>query len=115
MKTRAITGFFFIAVLIGTVLSEPYVFVVSFGAVGCLCIAEFYSMVKNRDTSPASLLGTVTGILMLGAVGLFYLDLISEQTLLYVALPNFFVYICALFRGTERAIQDLASLLCGHI
>ncbi|HLS96670.1 MAG TPA: phosphatidate cytidylyltransferase [Sphingobacterium sp.] len=115
MKTRAITGFFFIAVLIGTVLSGPYVFVFSFVAVGGLCIAEFYSMVKNRDTNPASLLGTVTGILMLGAVGLFYLDLISQQTLLYVALPTFIVYICALFRGTERPIQDVAYLLFGHI
>ncbi|MBS1527207.1 MAG: phosphatidate cytidylyltransferase [Bacteroidetes bacterium] len=64
MKTRAITGFFFVIVMIGSVLLGPVVFTVFYLLLSALSLFEFYRLIKQNDIQPAVILGMISGILL---------------------------------------------------
>jgi phosphatidate cytidylyltransferase len=49
MKTRAITGFFFVIVMLASVLTGAYTFTIFFLVLSVLCLNEFYTLVKSSD------------------------------------------------------------------
>lgn len=115
MKTRAITGFFFIAVLIAAVLLGAYAFISFFAIVGVYSVYEFYKMVQSEQTRPlltTGILSAVVGLTLLGAVLLGFID---ERSLLWLFSVVFVLYIAALFRKTSSAIQDISYTLFGMI
>lgn len=113
MKTRAITGFFFIVVLIGTVLSGAHIFVLFFSLVATCCVYEFYRMVHTKDIQPLLFLGVGSAGLGLALVSAVLLGWLSYSALFYSVIALFLVYIAALFRKTTRPIQDIAYSLFG--
>ena len=52
MKTRAITGFFFIIVMLASVLTGQYVFDVFYFLLGGFCLWEFYGLLKDTSIKP---------------------------------------------------------------
>ena len=60
MKTRAITGFFFIIVMLGSLLLGHYVFGALYLLLSCFCLYEFYSLVKQNTASPNVPAGLIT-------------------------------------------------------
>ncbi len=115
MKTRAITGFFFIAVLVAAVLLGPYVFIPFFTVLGVYSVYEFYKMVQSEQSRPllwTGILSALAGLTVLGAV---LLGFIPEASLLWIFSIAFVLYITALFRKTNSAIQDIAYTLFGLI
>lgn len=113
MKTRAVTGFFFIVVLLGAVLLGPYVFISFFSLVATCCVYEFYRMVRTKEVQPLLFLGVTTAALGLAIVGAVLLEWLSYPTLLFGIVALFLIYIAALFRKTAYPIQDVAYSLFG--
>ncbi len=115
MKTRAITGFFFIVVLIGAVLLGPYTFVSFFSLVATCCVYEFYRMVRTESVQPLLLLGVGIAALGFGLVSFTLLALLPYSVLSASIVAVLLLYIATLFRKTQYPIQDVAYSLFGLI
>ena len=113
MKTRAITGLLFIAVLIVAVLLGPYKFVLLFSFLGACAVYEFYRMVQSENTKPFLYLATGVAAVGLGLTSLVLLDLLPDTILPFGIIGILLCYIMALFRKTASPIQDLAYSLFG--
>ncbi|UZJ65204.1 hypothetical protein OKW96_02830 [Sphingobacterium sp. KU25419] len=60
MKTRAITGFFFIVVMVGAMLLGAEVFLGFFTLLSAWCLFEFYGIVRSEERKPNKFLGILT-------------------------------------------------------
>lgn len=113
MKTRAITGFFFIIVLVGAVLLGPYAFVPFFGLVGLLSVLEFYGLIRSESTQPLRILGTLSALFIVGLFAGYFLGFTPLKATLLSVLPVLAISLCALFRKTINPIQDIGFTLMG--
>lgn len=113
MKTRAITGFFFIIVLIGAVLFGEYIFVPFFVIMAGMCAHEFYRMVSSESIKPLQTFGILSAVIMAGITGLVLLHILPINSLLVGILFVFAAYIATLFRKTSQPISDVAYTLFG--
>ncbi len=113
MKTRAITGFFFILVLIGAVLWSQYSFVSFFVLMAGMCAHEFYRMVATPEVKPLRFYGLLCAVLGTATTGLVLLDVLPTSSLLLCIILVLFTYIGALFRNEGQPINDVAYTLFG--
>jgi len=113
MKTRAITGFFFIVILIGAVLLGPYVFVSLFSLIATCCVYEFYRMVHTENTQPLLFIGVGVAAVGLALVGSTLLYLLPYSVLPFGIVAVLLLYIAALFRKTAHPVQDVAYSIFG--
>lgn len=126
MKTRAITGFFFVIVMLGSVLLGPYVFGIFFLVLGTLSLYEFYGLVRHAALKPNMIAGIINGVMVYaGFLLLVYADnhvLASPggdkvaHGLLFL-LPIMFaaVFIDELFRHSAMPITNIAYTYLGII
>ncbi|HWD87074.1 MAG TPA: phosphatidate cytidylyltransferase [Mucilaginibacter sp.] len=64
MKTRAITGFFFVIVMLASVLLGNYVFDVFYLLLSLWCLFEFYGLIKESGAAPSRFLGLINGLVI---------------------------------------------------
>lgn len=62
MKVRAITGFFFVVVMLGSVLLDHYVFGIFYLLLSAFCLWEFYGLIKKAGISPSIQSGLLNGV-----------------------------------------------------
>lgn len=67
MKTRAITGFFFLIVMIGSFLLGHNVFGAFYLLLSGFCLYEFYSLIKKDTANPNIPMGILNGALIYAA------------------------------------------------
>jgi phosphatidate cytidylyltransferase len=63
MKLRAITGFFFIIVMIASNLLGPYVFSGFYLLLSAFCLFEFYKLVREGGMTASRETGIINGAL----------------------------------------------------
>lgn len=61
MRIRAITGFFFIIVMLGSLLLDHYVFGVFYLLLSSYCLWEFYGLIKKAGFKPNLAIGLLNG------------------------------------------------------
>lgn len=113
MKTRAITGFFFIAVLIAAVLLGAEVFLVFFSALAALSVSEFYTMVRSASIKPLKGLGIAA---ILSGCALLACYFLGWMPLAYATacLPFFsLIFILPLFQKQVLPFHDIAYTILG--
>src|SRR5690606_5045955 len=114
MKTRAITGFFFITILLAAVLTGPYTFSAFFVLLSVAALYEFYRMLSGvegikPDRISGMLLGAAIMILvLLTASG----NALSGWLMLVVPLLSA-VFLTELYRHTPRPFHNIAFTLLG--
>jgi phosphatidate cytidylyltransferase len=64
MKTRAITGFFFVIVMLASVMLGQYVFSGFYLLLSLFCLYEFYGLVKQGTANPNVFMGMFNGALL---------------------------------------------------
>src|ERR1700761_5126438 len=64
MKTRAITGFFFVIVMLASILLGHYVFSIFYLILCTFCLWEFYGLVKQNTAEPNVTAGLINGALI---------------------------------------------------
>lgn len=115
MKTRAITGLFFIAVMLGSMLAGPYVFSIFYLLLSVLCLQEFYRLTRQSGQQPNINTGLLTGALIYAAfASLGY----STQGYLLIALLTLTlssVFIQQLFQTSPAPFTDIAYTFLGLI
>jgi phosphatidate cytidylyltransferase len=113
MKVRAITGFFFVVVMLGSLLLGQYAFAVFFIVLSMLCLVEFYKLVKTDSIKPHRSLG----VLLAGTIITpLVLNFLFQDYLkyLFLAVPvAISICIVELFRKKEHPFINLAFTYFG--
>ncbi len=114
MKTRAITGFFFAAVLLAAVLTGFYTFSAFFIMLSLAALYEFYRMLKGVEGIKPD---RVSGILLGAAVMVLVLLTASGNapfSWLIMVVPFLsVVFLSELYRHTSRPFHHIAFTLLG--
>jgi phosphatidate cytidylyltransferase len=121
MKTRAITGFFFVIVMLASVLLGNYVFDVFYLVLAVLCLSEFYGLLKKSGAEPGQFIGILNGVLLYAAAALicysdndppsFYLLLILVPALAAVFIQELYKKSAAPFINIAYTILGLVLVV----
>ncbi|WP_207429565.1 phosphatidate cytidylyltransferase [Pedobacter sp. SYSU D00535] len=113
MKTRAITGFFFVLVMLASVIFSQYAFAIFFTILSLLSLYEFYQLVEADDTKPQK----ITGILIGASIFIpLILHFLNDVPLRFVSVSIPFIVITCigeLYRATSRPFSNLAFTFFG--
>lgn len=115
MKTRAITGFFFVLVMLASVLLGAYTFTIFFIVLSSLSLIEFYRLVHTERVKPDYLAGMLLAITTFASFALFLLNL-GQAAILLVPIPLLaLIYIRELYRKSEQPFFNIALTFLGVI
>lgn len=115
MKTRAITGFFFVLVMLASVLLGEYTFTVFFVLLSILCLDEFYRLTKTDSVKPQRLSGILLGLTTFIPIGCYFLFR-SELDYLFVAIPFLTtIFLAELYRTGKTPFHNIGYTLLGIV
>ncbi|WP_026897416.1 phosphatidate cytidylyltransferase [Daejeonella oryzae] len=115
MKTRAITGFFFVAVMLASVLLGAYAFTLFFLILSVLSVEEFYKLVSTETVKPQKRWGSALAISIYLPLSLYFF---KDEPLIYVLIcvPVIILIIVAeLYRKHLNPFHNIAYTLFGVI
>lgn len=126
MKTRAITGVIFVIVMLASVMLGPYVFAGFYLLVSCLCLFEFYGLIKQNTASPNVPVGIINGILIFAAIaiicysGVFTLPAfegknLGHKLLFLIPITSAAVFVAELFKKSGAPFTNIAYTYLGLI
>ncbi|ADY53479.1 phosphatidate cytidylyltransferase [Pseudopedobacter saltans DSM 12145] len=115
MKTRAITGFFFIIVMLASLLSGPYVFSFFYVVLGFLCLMEFYKLVDKAGFKPNIAVGGFTGGLTLCYYAYHCIYGFDRLSFGFIILLTCLVFILQLYKKSEFPFTAIAYTFLGII
>jgi phosphatidate cytidylyltransferase len=113
MKTRAITGIFFIAIMLAALVSGLWVFTAFFAILSLLCLNEFYKIVKTGDANPNRIIGLIGGICIFAGIGLHYALNIDSKFLLIIVPVVGSIFIAELYKKSEQPFTNIAFTIAG--
>jgi phosphatidate cytidylyltransferase len=113
MKTRAITGFFFVLVMLASTLTGPYAFTIFFGLLGLACLNEFYNLVKTSGIIPDKILGLFSGSVIFGVVALACLNTLNVTALVLIIPLISLVFVSELFKKSVSPFGNIAFTFLG--
>jgi len=118
MKTRAITGFFFIIVMLASVLLGHWVFGGFFLILSLLCLNEFYSLIKQTGTSPNLTTGIFAGAIIYTVFAFYTADtynLLYQKLIFLIVIAITAVFAQELFKKAPAPFTNLAYTFLGLI
>ncbi|WP_423147601.1 phosphatidate cytidylyltransferase [Rubrolithibacter danxiaensis] len=115
MKTRAITGFFFVLVMLASVLTGAYTFSFFYLIIGLLCLIEFYKLVKQENVNPGRISGLLLALAIYLPISLHFLTGTSLVNIV-VAVPFVSaVFIAELYFKAPKPFHNIAYTFLGII
>lgn len=115
MKTRAITGFFFVVVMVASVSLGPYIFTSFLGLLSILCLNEFYGLVKTPQITPNRVVGLIGGACIFAGNTLHYVLNVDPKFLL-ISIPVLLsIFIAELYKKSETPFTNIAYTCLGFI
>lgn len=117
MKTRAVTGFLFVIVMLGSVLLGHYPFGIFYLILSLLCLREFYGLIKQSGVSPNVPVGLLNGAFIYVIFALIvYQDNIDLHKILFLlTLTVSAVFILELFKESAAPFTNIAYTLAGIV
>ena len=117
MKTRAITGFFFVAVMLGSVLFGHYPFGIFYLLLTLLSLNEFYGLIKQSGFKPNVQTGLLNGacIYILFAFIAYQDSQIWHKLLFLLTLTISALFIQELFKKSMAPFTNIAYTLAGLV
>lgn len=113
MKTRAITGFFFVLVMVGSLLLGKWLFVVFYSLLAITAQKEFYTLISKPDTSKKFTGWLLYGLLICIGFTLFFLQQIELEAILLFLGALVFLFLQQLF--LKQATQPFQTLAYGFL
>jgi phosphatidate cytidylyltransferase len=117
MRKRAITGFFFIIVMLGSVLWNHYVFGVFYLLLSGFCLWEFYRLVEKAGVKPSVISGLINGlfIYILFALMPYQEDYEIHKLLFLLPVTLSAILIQELFKKSSTPFTNIAYTYLGLI
>jgi len=115
MKTRAITGFFFVIVMLASVLINGYVFGVFYLLLSGLALIEFYRLVKKAGINPDVMTGVLNGAFIYIVFALIAVDSDYRKLIFLLPVTLSFISIQELFKKNSSPFTNIAYTYMGII
>lgn len=117
MRLRAITGFFFIIVMIGSHLLGHYVFGLFYMLLSAFCLWEFYGLVKKAGIKPNIQSGLLNGVLIYAVFALITYSSNTDAKKLLFLLPVTLsaIFIQELFKKSDAPFTNIGYTYLGII
>ncbi len=117
MKTRAVTGFFFVIVMLGSVLLGNYVFSVFYLLLSLLCLNEFYGLIKQGGFKPNKQTGLLNGafIYCIFAAFSYWDNFILHKLLFLLTITISAIFIQELFKKSMAPFTNIAYTVLGLV
>ncbi|ASU32171.1 phosphatidate cytidylyltransferase [Mucilaginibacter xinganensis] len=115
MKTRAITGFFFVVVMLASVLCGRYVFSAFYLLVSILCLHEFYKLIGQSGVRPNMQAGMLNGVLVFVFVALQYYTSEARFLLVLLTFSMALIFIQELYKPSPAPFTNIAFTFLGII
>lgn len=115
---RALTGFAFVAILLGCVYFSQYSFFVLFLLITIFSVREFYQIVeKNGDNIQLNKIGGIIASAVLFIASFATVEFFPENNFcLYIYVITIVgLIICELYRKKENPVQNWAYLILGQL
>ncbi|MDB5119154.1 MAG: Phosphatidate cytidylyltransferase [Sphingobacteriales bacterium] len=113
MKTRAITGFFFVGVMLASVLLSNYAFTLFFLILSVLCVEEFYRMVTTDTVKPQKRWGLALIICIYLPLSLNLMMGMPFKNILLGVPVTILIIIAELYRKHSNPFHNIAYTLFG--
>ncbi len=113
MKTRAITGVIFVAVMIAATLLGAYVYSIFFTLLSTWCLYEFYGIVSSEERAPNKWIGITLALLLFVLGSLVSMDLLAVKFLALIIPFISATYIISLFQKRTFPFNDIAYTFLG--
>ena len=115
MKTRAITGFFFILVMLASVFSGRHVFFCFYLVLSVATLLEYYRLMKTSGIRPHRNTGIFcSALLFLLTAGYYYLQFDSKY--LFLGIPLLFsIFVGELYKKEKIPFANIAYTFLGLI
>lgn len=114
--TRALSGFFFVLIIVGSILISPYTFLAAFAVISGWTVFEFHKLTNQQQQ-----VEVIPLIPVIGAVLLFVTSFLHASGI--ITYPIFSVYgmyivlvlVIELYRKRENPIHNWAYFLLGQL
>jgi phosphatidate cytidylyltransferase len=110
---RAITGFFFVALIIGSIFWNQYSFSLLFLTCTILGQLEFYRLTKKGKVAPQTGYGIFAGIALYISCAAYVFEWTSFKVLLINIPVIFFVFIIELYKKSTDPFRNIAFTILG--
>lgn len=118
MKTRAITGFFFVIVMLGSVLLGPYTFGIFYLLLSAFCLHEFYGLVKQSGVQPNRFVGLINGIFVYAIFALITFNSsepLYHKLVFLLSITFAAIFFTELYQKNEAPFTNIAYTFMGII
>jgi phosphatidate cytidylyltransferase len=113
MKIRAITGFFFLIVMLSSVLTGQYVFDVFYFLLATFCLWEFYGLLRQASISPNRPAALINGAFIYVIFVLLAYNETAHKWILLLPVTLSAIAILELFKKTEAPFTNIAYTYFG--
>ncbi len=117
MKTLAITGFFFVIVILASILLGQYTFGIFYLVLSAFCLHEFYGLAKQGGAEPNRIAGMINGVLIYAIFAAITSKELPGLHKFVFLLPVTFtvVFFQELFKKTANPFTNIAFTFTGII
>ncbi len=113
MKTRAITGFFFVIVMLSSVLAGQYTFDVFYFLLGSFCLWEFFGLLKSASISANRPVALINGAFIYVIFVLIAYHESAHKLILLLPVTLSAVAISELFKKNDAPFTNIAYTYFG--
>jgi len=115
MKTRAITGLIFVFVMLASLLSGAYVFVIFYIFLSIMCLVEFFTLVQTTGLRPHKTIGYVATVIIFASVASrYFINFDSKWLLINIPLLAS-IFIRELYKKSDLPFSNIAYTFLGMV
>lgn len=109
MRTRAITGFFFVLVSVGCIILSPYTYFLLIISVQVLCTLEVFRMFAKNEAKGLAIWSVLFGIA--GPIALFlnHQGLLAEEKWVFLAFATNLLPVFTMFLSKKKLFTDFLA------
>jgi phosphatidate cytidylyltransferase len=115
MKRRAITGIFFVAAMLASVLFGGYTFTLFLLFLSLFCLDEFYRLVSTEEIKPHRIPGILLGTVLFYFTSFYFLEGQSWTYILSSAPLTILIFLAELYRKSRSPFHNIAYTILGIV
>lgn len=108
LYTRTITGIFFTALIIGSLILHPLAFAAVIFVMMVVGLLEFFRLAGSQEIYPQQFLGFIAGAIMYIVIALIALEMVSVWYLAIFPLLFLIFFIAELYRNRPNSLLNIA-------
>lgn len=113
--TRTLSGLIYAAIMIGSIMLHPLIFLVVFLFILVLGMTEFYRLSAYQETRPMTVAGISTGLVIFLTFFMVNYSSADNRILLLIPASGLILLILPLFRYKDQAILSASLTILGIV